>query len=514
MKRLFFILVIVLFSMIYGCNTMDAIEDDMSNLLEHMEMGDLSSKSAEDEKGIADRKASTAAFPSQTHGNDSVKTAKQSKNEKHSLTIQVFPKESAIKVMNIKSRYYPGMRLMPGKYDVLVESAGYKSYREWVNVEDDIIIKVILKQKAEAYMTQSFDPIKRLGLKDAEEPASSGVKRDYGSEQLLQEASAPADIEKENMISGSDAVQFPFTLSGHYGSVSSLCFSPDGNLLASGSYDSIVILWKINDGSVVHHLNHEDRVAAVAFSPDGSIVVSAGSDQAIKLWDANTGELLKILTGHTSRIHSVVFDLTGETIVSGGNNELIVWDIATGKIKNRIVGDDKLYPRFGTIKDIAFNPNGKDAEGYEFAFTCYQGVSLFNPDTKQLFKVDDIATPHSVTYSGDGKYITWGARHLHHKNEFFPRFVRLITKERDPVLSRDDELAKADRVFYTKYTLDGNHLVMLTYNQAVLYDIKTGAILKKFNGTSETLVTDAALSPDGHILAASSKDMIKIWKID
>jgi len=296
--------------------------------------------------------------------------------------------------------------------------------------------------------------------------------------------------------------------------VSSLCFSPDGSLLASGGYDSIVILWKTDDGSVVHHLNHEDRVAAVTFSPDGRIVVSAGSDKAIKLWDVNTGELLKTLTGHTSRIHSAAFDLTGETIVSGGNNELIIWDAATGKIKNLIVGDDKLYPRFGMIKDIAFNPNGKDADGYEFAFSCYQGVALFNPDTKQLLKLDDIATPHSVTYSADGKYITWGARHHHHKNDFFPRFVRGDIKERDTVLSGDDELAKSDRVFYTRYTPDGTRLVMLTYNQAVVYDIKTGTVVKKFNGTSETAVTDAALSPDGRILAATAKDVIRTWKID
>ena len=55
---------------------------------------------------------------------------------------------------------------------------------------------------------------------------------------------------------------------------------------------------------------------------------------------------------------------------------------------------------------------------------------------------------------------------------------------------------------------------MLTYNQAVLYDIQAGTVIKKFKGTSETAVTAAALSPDGHILAASARDEIKIWKID
>lgn len=502
MKRLFLILFIGLFSMAYGCsNTMKAVEDDMSSLLRHMEVD--TSESAE--KGSAGQGAADSSASSASLENNSYKTA----GKTHSLTIQASPRESTIQVMNIKSRYYDGIRLAPGQYDILVKHKGYKSYREWVNVEYDAIIKVILKKESEAYMARSFDsnsPTSKVAaVSDAESAGSSEAM-------ALVEANA-AGSEKINTEANSGLDQFPSKLTGHYGLVSSLCFSPDGSLLASGSYDSIVILWKINDGSVVHHLNHKDRVAAVAFSPDGNIVVSAGTDKTIKLWDVNTGERLKTFTGHTSRIHSVSFDLSGSILVSGGDNELIIWDADTGKIKNLIVGDDKLYPQFGAINKIAFNPNGGAADGYEFAFSCFQGIALFNPETRQLVKLDDQATPHSVSYSPDGKYIAWGARH-HYKNDFFPRVVFANSKQRDNALSRDDELAKADRIFYTAYSPDGNHLVMLTYNQAVLYDIQSGMVIEKFNGTSETAVTAAALSPDGHVLAASAKDEIKIWKID
>ncbi len=494
MKRLLLILFISLFSMTYGCSkTMKAVEDDMSSLLRHMEVDGLSSSDSA-EKGAAGQGAAAPAAPSASFEKISYKTAEKT----HSLTIQVSPSQSTIHVMNIRSRYYDGMRLAPGKYDILVKHKGFKSYREWVNVEYDVIVKVILKKESEAYMARSFD-------------SNSAKPEPAGSSETM--APVAADSEKMNIDANSGLDQFPSRLTGHYGLVSSLCFSPDGSLLASGSYDSIVILWKINDGSVVHQLNHNDRVAAVAFSPDGNIVVSAGTDKIIKLWDVNTGELLKTFTGHTSRIHSVSFDLSGKVLVSGGDNELILWDADTGKIKNLIVGDDKLYPQFGAINKIVFNPNGGDADGYEFAFSCFQGIALFNPETKQLVKLDDQATPHSVTYSPDGKYIAWGARH-HYKNEFFPRVMYSNSKQKDSALSRDDELAKADRIFYTAYTPAGNQLVMLTYNQAVLYDIQSGMVIEKFNGTSETAVTAAALSPDGHVLAASAKDEIRIWKID
>jgi len=252
----------------------------------------------------------------------------------------------------------------------------------------------------------------------------------------------------------------------------------------------------------------------VTFSPNNSLLASAGSNNLVKLWDVNTGELVNTFSGHTKTIHSLAFNKTGDVLISGGNNELLVWDVAAGKTKNIIVGDDKLYPRFGPIKAVAFNPNGKDSEGYEFAFTCYQGIALFNPINKKLWKLDDSSTPQSITFSPDGKYITWGARHHHVKSDYFPRFVKSDGKVKDFSISKDDELARADRVFVTEFTPDGNRLVMLTYDEAVLFDIKSGSIVSKFSGTSETSVTDAVLSPDGHLLAVSAKDLVKVWKID
>jgi WD40 repeat protein len=66
---------------------------------------------------------------------------------------------------------------------------------------------------------------------------------------------------------------------GHADYVNSVAFSPDGTLLASGSDDKTIKLWRVSDGSLVRTLTgHTYWVNSVAFSPDGTLLASGSSD--------------------------------------------------------------------------------------------------------------------------------------------------------------------------------------------------------------------------------------------
>jgi WD40 repeat protein len=105
----------------------------------------------------------------------------------------------------------------------------------------------------------------------------------------------------------------------HTDGVSSVAFSPDGSLLASGSRDRTIKLWRVADGSLVRTITgHTGEVNSVAFSPDGSLLASGSEDRTVKLWRVADGALLRTLEGHTGSVRSVAFSPDGSLLASAG----------------------------------------------------------------------------------------------------------------------------------------------------------------------------------------------------
>ena len=101
-------------------------------------------------------------------------------------------------------------------------------------------------------------------------------------------------------------------LTGHTAPVTSIAFSPHGNVLASGSHDGIMQLWNPWTSELLATLENRSRFGAIkridkiAFSAEGSMLAGAhhGNGNMFWVWNPHTGEHIRFFESDRELNHS------------------------------------------------------------------------------------------------------------------------------------------------------------------------------------------------------------------
>ena len=134
-------------------------------------------------------------------------------------------------------------------------------------------------------------------------------------------------------------------IEGHKGvaiSVTSLAFSPDNKVLATGATDKTIELWDISTGKgnllTTPLEEHKSTVTSLAYSPDGKTIASGDESGTVNLWSATSYQLLMTLKVSSVSITALGFSEKNDILFTKDKHgKVLIWSAAPPDQVNRLL---------------------------------------------------------------------------------------------------------------------------------------------------------------------------------
>ena len=169
-----------------------------------------------------------------------------------------------------------------------------------------------------------FEKNEFLGVVTPDGQVAAVTAGDYGQHIQLWRISSGITGSSTTLISDYDADQ----IAGDYSyALTSLAFSYDSKMLASGGTNGSVKIWDLNGKLIREFIAHETN-ANVYFSPDGHLLLTWGDSREgvakLKLWSID-GELLDSLSNE--EIKDAFFAADGKSILATSKSQKRIWSL-------------------------------------------------------------------------------------------------------------------------------------------------------------------------------------------
>ncbi len=271
------------------------------------------------------------------------------------------------------------------------------------------------------------------------------------------------------------------------GTVSSLSFSPDNNLLAT-SVGKEVILWNLSAGKVVRTLKeHTGAITSISFSPNGKVIAVADQDDMVKIWSLDDNKAIKSISNYGTI--GIRFNSDGNLLIVTNKDQTI-----------------KYYALDGTlVKNVETRGESE-----------YVAAAALSPDSKLMA----FASPYGneiALITEEGRYIRDFSGHSERVTalSFSPNGKILASASRDKTI-------KLWQVSATARFQQGNGIQKVQFSRdsqtiATMHSGKTIHLLDNQGNLKRILNGDGSIfsfSPEGQsVVTGSAEDVIKLWSL-
>ncbi|KAK9709170.1 hypothetical protein K7432_009212 [Basidiobolus ranarum] len=296
-------------------------------------------------------------------------------------------------------------------------------------------------------------------------------------------------------------------------------FSPDGKYVATGSADTslkVLDVSKMNtrsdsgeDRPVIRTLyDHVAPVNDLAFHPNGLVLASCSDDQSIKLYDLSKPNVKRAFRylQDSHAVRSIAFHPAGDFICAGTDHEAMrIYDVKTFQCYIPAKNPTDLHK--GGITQVRFASNGSlvVTSSLDGSIKLWDLVS--GKCVRTIEGAHSGAAVSSSRFSKNGKYILSGGQ---------DSVARLWDVGSGKLIHGFEGAAHKSNILQTTFTSNEDYVMSSdeVNNTVVCWDSRTGALLKRWSGHTNTIRCIATSPTEQCFVSCSDDHRARYWHIE